>query len=122
MTFVSVLAAAEPTMNPDDRGEVLKLLHDSRQELLDSISGLSEAQWNWKAAPGRWSIAETAEHILLTEGGHHCANSRCARHSSRRRLGYENQQEDRDPQEIPGEPRDQGESAGIDSAPWQHRP
>jgi hypothetical protein len=26
---------------------------------------LSEAQWNWKPGQDRWSIGETAEHILL---------------------------------------------------------
>src|SRR5258708_13079395 len=30
-------------------------------------NGLSEAQWNFKPAPDRWSIAECAEHIGVTE-------------------------------------------------------
>ena len=29
--------------------------------------GLSPAQWNFKPAPDRWSIAQIAEHILLSE-------------------------------------------------------
>jgi hypothetical protein len=33
----------------------------------DSVAGLTEAQWKFKAAPDRWSIAECAEHIALTE-------------------------------------------------------
>ena len=32
-----------------------------------AIEGLSAEQWKFKAAPDRWSIAETAEHIAVTE-------------------------------------------------------
>jgi DinB family protein len=31
------------------------------------IAGLSEAQWRFKPGPDKWSIAECAEHIVLTE-------------------------------------------------------
>lgn len=34
---------------------------------LDAINGLSDAQWKFKPAPDRWSIAEIAEHLILTE-------------------------------------------------------
>lgn len=33
-----------------------------------SLAGLSAEQWNFKAAPDRWSIAECAEHIAESEG------------------------------------------------------
>jgi hypothetical protein len=42
-------------------------LHASRKLFLDSISGLPADQWNFKPAPDRWSIAECAEHVVLTE-------------------------------------------------------
>lgn len=35
---------------------------------MDATKGLSEAQWNFKSAPDRWSVAECAEHIALSEG------------------------------------------------------
>ena len=42
-------------------------LYISRMKFLNAIDGLSPAQLAFKAAPGRWSIAECAEHITLSE-------------------------------------------------------
>lgn len=47
---------------------MVKLLEDSRAEFLASVEHVTPAQWTWKAAPDRWSVGETAEHILLSEG------------------------------------------------------
>jgi len=50
-----------------ERAHLIKLLQDSQKEYLSYVENVSEAQWNWK--PGhRWSVGETAEHILLAEG------------------------------------------------------
>lgn len=57
-----------PTMSQEDRAKVIKLLEDSHKETLDLLKGLSDAQWNFKAAPEKWSIGECAEHIWLAEG------------------------------------------------------
>jgi len=32
------------------------------------VENVSEAQWNWNPGQDRWSVGETAEHILLAEG------------------------------------------------------
>jgi uncharacterized damage-inducible protein DinB len=45
----------------------LSHLHATRKLLLDAIAGLSPAQWKFKPAPDRWSIAECAEHVALSE-------------------------------------------------------
>lgn len=50
-----------------ERDLAVKHLQVSRQKFLDSISNLSEAQWKFKPAPDRWSIAEVAEHVALSE-------------------------------------------------------
>ncbi len=63
-----ILLAADPHMTPEERAKVIGLLKQSQDEFLSSIDGLTEAQWNYKPAPDRWSIAETAEHIVLAEG------------------------------------------------------
>lgn len=42
-------------------------LEGSRQYLLGAVAGLSEAQWNFKPAPERWSAAEIVEHLALSE-------------------------------------------------------
>ena len=54
-------------MTAEERAHVIKLLKDSQKEYLDSLDGLTAAQWSFKAAPDRWSIGETAEHIMLAE-------------------------------------------------------
>ncbi|MGE5645878.1 MAG: DinB family protein [Acidobacteriota bacterium] len=68
--LVFALAAAPLFAQPVDQGQrdfALSALHASRKAFLDSIAGLSEAQWKFKPAPDRWSIAECAEHAILTE-------------------------------------------------------
>ncbi|MGA2135094.1 MAG: DinB family protein [Bryobacteraceae bacterium] len=39
----------------------------SRQAFLDSVAGLSPAQWNFKPDANTWSVFECAEHIALSE-------------------------------------------------------
>jgi hypothetical protein len=60
--------AADPMMTAQERAHVIKLLDESRTEFLSYLESLNEAQWKWKASPERWSVGETAEHIVLTEG------------------------------------------------------
>jgi len=55
------------TLSQKEREEGVAELEGSRKAFLDATSGLSEAQWNFKPAPDRWSIAECAEHIGVTE-------------------------------------------------------
>ncbi|HEY7615339.1 MAG TPA: DinB family protein, partial [Terriglobales bacterium] len=50
-----------------DRAKALQYLESTRQGVLDATAGLSEAQWNFKPAPDRWSVAEVAEHIAAAE-------------------------------------------------------
>ncbi len=69
-TTVLLLTAALLTAAPiaqGDRDRILSELHASRKMFLDSIAGVSPAQWVYKAAPDRWSIQETAEHIAAAE-------------------------------------------------------
>ena len=62
------VAATEATITPEERAKAIKLLHDSQKEFLDSVEGVSAAQWTYKPGPDRWSVGETAEHIMLAEG------------------------------------------------------
>jgi hypothetical protein len=50
-----------------ERAHLIKLLQDSQKEYLSYVENVSEAQWNWKPGQDRWSVGETAEHILLAE-------------------------------------------------------
>jgi hypothetical protein len=58
---------ADQTLSPAERDHAVAELESSRKVFLEATSGLSEAQWNFKPAPDRWSIAECAEHIGVTE-------------------------------------------------------
>lgn len=50
-----------------ERDRAMSSLHASRKMFLDQLAGLSEAQWKFKPAPDRWSVAECAEHIAVSE-------------------------------------------------------
>jgi len=50
-----------------DRERGVKYLEQTRDGVVAATKGLSEAQMKFKAAPDRWSVAETLEHIALAE-------------------------------------------------------
>jgi DinB superfamily len=58
---------ADQTLSPAERDHAVTELESSRKAFLEATNGLSEAQWNFKPGPDRWSIAECAEHIGVTE-------------------------------------------------------
>ena len=53
--------------SPADKEKALAVLETSKKGVLDATRGLSEAQWNFKVAPDKWSVAECAEHIAAAE-------------------------------------------------------
>ena len=72
MTAFLVLALVSSTLGTqalshNERARAVSELEASRKVFLDATRGLSPAQWNYKPAPDRWSIAECAEHIALAE-------------------------------------------------------
>jgi DinB superfamily len=52
---------------PADKEKALAALETSKKGVLDATKGLSQAQWNFKAAPDKWSVAECMEHIAAAE-------------------------------------------------------
>jgi len=60
-------AAAPATLTSEERESALKSFQATRDNFLKSISGLSQKQWTFKPAPDRWSVAEVAEHITVSE-------------------------------------------------------
>lgn len=67
----SALAQNAPTpsttLTAQEREFALQQFQTTRDNFLKSISGLSQKQWTFKPAPDRWSIAEVAEHITVSE-------------------------------------------------------
>jgi uncharacterized damage-inducible protein DinB len=65
-----VLASAVPAraeITPDERARLVKYLSASRDQVLAEAAKLSDAQWNFKAAPDRWSVGQVVEHLALAE-------------------------------------------------------
>jgi uncharacterized damage-inducible protein DinB len=63
---VAALAVAQP-LTKDERERGLSELQATRKLFLESVAGLSEAQWNFKPGPEVWSVGEVAEHIAVSE-------------------------------------------------------
>src|ERR1700692_3944121 len=61
------IGATHAHMTGEERSKVINWLEESRKEFLAAIDGVTEEQWKWKPAPERWSVGETAEHIVLAE-------------------------------------------------------
>lgn len=57
----------DPTMTRVERAELIELLNKSTKEFLEAVEAVTDQQWSFKQAPDRWSIAEVAEHIVLSE-------------------------------------------------------
>ena len=63
----AVAGAESATLTKEERDRAVDYLKQTQKDFLAAIEGVSEEQWKFKAAPDRWSIAETAEHITLAE-------------------------------------------------------
>ena len=63
---LGTVALAQP-LTKDERERGLSELQATRKLFLESVAGLSEAQWNFKPAPEVWSVGEVAEHIAVSE-------------------------------------------------------
>ncbi len=68
LVFGGLLQAADATITAEERAHAVQLLRDSQKEFLSAVEGLTDAQWTYKSSPERWSVGETAEHIVLAEG------------------------------------------------------
>jgi hypothetical protein len=65
-----ILAHAAPRAEeiaPADRTKLVQHLTTTRDQVIAESSKLSDAQWNFKAGPDRWSVGEVVEHLALAE-------------------------------------------------------
>src|SRR5712691_11035539 len=65
MAGATAVSAQEVTQAEKDKA--LQYLETTKKNVLEATKGLSEAQWNFKAAPDRWSVAQVMEHIAASE-------------------------------------------------------
>ncbi len=67
IVVLGAMLAPAVTLTPGERQRAMSELHASRKLLLDAMANLSEAQMKWKPAADRWSLAQLADHLALTE-------------------------------------------------------
>jgi hypothetical protein len=74
MTAAVLASTPEPaTFSPDQKLTVQELdqarlfLQQTQNAVVGATKGLSEAQWKFKPAPDRWSIAENLDHIVIVQ-------------------------------------------------------
>jgi DinB family protein len=65
--FLLVSGAEAQTLTQADRERGVQYLETTRKNIVDATRGLSEAQWNFKPSPFRWSVAQVIEHIAASE-------------------------------------------------------
>src|SRR3712207_7288319 len=65
----TIIATAQESRqwNETDRTYLLDNLTRSRDQIVRETQNLSEAQWNFKESPERWSIKQVVEHIAVWE-------------------------------------------------------
>jgi hypothetical protein len=59
--------ASAQEVTPAERDRALQYLESTKKNVLQATNGLSQAQWNFKPAPDRWSVAQVMEHIAASE-------------------------------------------------------
>ena len=62
----SPASAASGSLTKEERATAINYLKETEKNFLAAIDGVSDAQWEFKAAPERWSIAQTAERVFAT--------------------------------------------------------
>lgn len=67
LSFTAAALLPAQTLTQHDRDFAMSHMHASRKLFLDAVTGLTPEQWNFKPRPDRWSIAECAEHITVSE-------------------------------------------------------
>ncbi|MDP9147850.1 MAG: DinB family protein [Acidobacteriota bacterium] len=66
MALTGPIARAQE-MTAADKDRAMQYLESTKKNIVDATKGLSKAQWNFKAGPDRWSVAEVMEHIAAAE-------------------------------------------------------
>jgi hypothetical protein len=70
MAIALTLPVAAPNaaeVPAQDRTKLVDYLTKTRDQVLAESSKLTEAQWNFKPGPDRWSVGQVVEHLALAE-------------------------------------------------------
>jgi len=67
LTLCCAVVASAQDVSQADRDRTLAYLESTKKGVVEATKGLSDAQWNFKASPDRWSIAQVMEHLAAAE-------------------------------------------------------
>src|SRR5437660_11348552 len=67
LLMVGAVAASAQEVTQAEKDKALQYLETTKKNVLESTKSPSEAQWNFKPAPDRWSVAQVMEHIAAAE-------------------------------------------------------
>ena len=67
LLIAGATAASAQEVTQAEKDKALQYLETTKKNVLEATKGLSEAQWNFKPAPDRWSVAQVMEHIAAAE-------------------------------------------------------
>jgi len=60
-------AFTDQKLSAEELAQARLLLQQTQNAVVGATKGLSEAQWKFKPAPDRWSIAENVQHIVIVQ-------------------------------------------------------
>ena len=67
VALLGAVTARAQEVTQAEKERALLYLETTKNGVLQATKGLSEAQWSFKAAPDRWSVAQVMEHIAASE-------------------------------------------------------
>jgi hypothetical protein len=67
LLLTGAVAASAQEVTLAEKNRALQYLESTKKNVLEATKGLSEAQWNFKPALDRWSVAQVMEHIAASE-------------------------------------------------------
>lgn len=67
LLMAGAAATKAQDVSPGDKERALQYLESTKKGVLEATAGLSDAQWNFKSAPDRWSVGEVMEHLAAAE-------------------------------------------------------
>jgi hypothetical protein len=69
--YTSTPVVTTSLWSAQERTILIEKIIGSRQLLLNELAEVNEAQWNFKPAPDKWSIAEVVEHLGLQQDAYY---------------------------------------------------
>src|SRR3979490_585141 len=67
LLMAGATAASAQEVTQAEKDKALQYLETTKKNVLEATKGLSEAQWSFKPAPDRWSVAQVMAQIAPAE-------------------------------------------------------